>query len=59
MSEEKKVKRGRKPVSDKKQPVVLYIHESVILACGGPDELKRLLVDQALKMALFGVNVNG
>ena len=37
-------KSGRKPVADKKQPVTLFIPQSVIEKHGGADAIKQQLI---------------
>jgi hypothetical protein len=41
--ENKNVKRGRKPVADKKKMVTVYLKESIIKKNGGLQELKHLI----------------
>jgi hypothetical protein len=40
---ETKLKRGRKPVADKKQNVTIYLQKSTIEKLGGKNALKELL----------------
>ena len=45
MKKVKKSNRGRKPISDKKVQVSLYIRQSKIDKFGGIDELKKALYE--------------
>ena len=42
----KRKKSGRKPITDKKQTVTIYIRSSVIEKAGGMDNLKELIYSQ-------------
>ena len=45
--------RGRKPVADKKKPVILYLRQSKLLENGGEEAIKQKLYDYLKVTALI------
>lgn len=53
----KKSTRGRKPSSDKKIPVTIYLNKSVVKANGGIEELRSHLTNRAINVSIEHIDL--